>query len=243
MHANDPIATLRAVSKRYGAGERTVWALRDLTLDVAPSQFLVVMGPSGSGKSTLLNLLAGLDVPDDGEVRVAGRPVAGLPDAELSRLRRRTIAFVFQFFNLLPTLDAWENVAVPLRADGVRRCDLVPRVTRALEAVGIAHRAHHYPDEMSGGEMQRVAIARALATDARLLLADEPTGNLDTARSQEILALLRQAVDTEGRAIVMVTHDSRAAQYGDRVITLSDGRIAGEEIKGLRGGCRHVAIA
>jgi putative ABC transport system ATP-binding protein len=228
MRDSDPIVTLHAVSKRYGTGERAVWALHDVTLAVRPGEFVVVMGPSGSGKSTLLNLIAGLDVPDQGDVHVAGRPVAGLPDEELARMRRRTIAFIFQFFNLLPTLDAWDNVAVPLRADGVRRGELTERVTRALDAVGIAHRARHYPDEMSGGEMQRVAIARALATDARVLLADEPTGNLDTARSQEILALLRRAVDAEGRAIVMVTHDPRAAQYGDRVITLSDGRIAEE---------------
>jgi len=167
-----------------------------------------------------------------------GRLVWALRESHRARLRRRTIAFVFQFFNLLPTLTAAQNVAVPLRADGRRRAEVEARVAGALAAVGLADRADHRPDELSGGEMQRVAIARALATDARLILADEPTGNLDSVRSEEILELLRRASEREGRSVVLVTHDHRAAAYGDRILTLRDGRIVDQ----VEGGVRRATV-
>jgi len=222
------LVTLRNVSKRYGEGERAVWALRDVSLVMEPGEFVSLMGPSGSGKSSLLNLIAGLDLPTSGEVLVEGRRVSALSDRDLSLMRRHTIAFIFQFFNLLPTLTAAENVAVPLRADGRPRAEIAERVARALAGVGLTERARHYPNELSGGEMQRVAIARALATDARVILADEPTGNLDSARGEEILELLRRVPEREGRAVILVTHDVRAAGYADRMITLRDGRIVDE---------------
>ncbi|MCK6555718.1 ABC transporter ATP-binding protein [Candidatus Binatia bacterium] len=232
---------LDSVSKRYGDGPGAVWALREVSLWVRRREFLAVMGPSGSGKSSLLNLIAGLDAPHEGEVRVAGSVVAQLADRQLARLRRSTVTVIFQFFNLLPTLTAEQNVAVPLRADGRSRRETRERVARALDAVAMTHRARHYPSELSGGEMQRVAIARALATDAQVVLADEPTGNLDSARGDEILELLRGAVDREGRTVVMVTHDVRAAAYGDRIITLRDGRIV-DEVTGARGAVRVVEM-
>ena len=203
-------------------------ALRDVSLTIEPGEFVAITGPSGSGKSTLLNLVAGLDSPTSGEVSIEGTPIPTLSNRELSVVRRRTIAIIFQFFNLLPTLTAEENVAVPLRADGIKTAEVRSRATHALDVVGLAQRARHYPSELSGGEMQRVAIARALATDARLILADEPTGNLDTERGEEILELLRQACERDGRAVLLVTHDLRAAAYGDRLITLRDGRIVDE---------------
>jgi putative ABC transport system ATP-binding protein len=223
-----PLAALHDVSKCYGSGDRAVWALRGVSIAVQPGEFVSITGPSGSGKSTLLNLIAGIETPDHGEVRVGGVPIASLADADLARIRRRSLAYVFQFFNLLPTLSAAENVAVPLRADGMSRAEIKRRTERALEEVGLAARAKHYPTELSGGEMQRVAIARALATDARLILADEPTGNLDTTRSEEVLELLRRAVDSDGRSVILVTHDLRAAAYGHRLITLRDGRFVDE---------------
>lgn len=232
---------LESVSKRYGVGPEAVWALREVSLRVRRREFLAVMGPSGSGKSSLLNLIAGLDTPQAGAVRVGGALVGRLPDRELARLRRSTVAVIFQFFNLLPTLTAEQNVAVPLRADGQGRRETRERVARALEAVGMTHRARHYPNELSGGEMQRIAIARALATDASVVLADEPTGNLDSARGEEILELLRTSVDREGRTVVMVTHDVRAAAYGDRIITLRDGRIV-DEVNGAGRAARILSL-
>ena len=225
-----PIVSLYAVSKRFGENERSVWALRDVSLDFAPGEFVSLMGPSGSGKSTVLNLIAGLDTPSEGDVRVDGQLVRTLSDGQLARLRRRTITFVFQFFNLLPTLTAGQNVAVPLRADGLARSEIAARVSRALAEVGLTHRAEHYPSELSGGEMQRVAIARGLATDACVILADEPTGNLDSVRGEDILELLKQASERDGRTVVLVTHDLRAAAYGDRLLTLRDGQIVDEVV-------------
>jgi putative ABC transport system ATP-binding protein len=230
MTATPPIVSLVRVSKQYGERDRAVWALRDVSIDVHLGELVAIMGPSGSGKSTLLNLIAGLDAPTTGEVRVDGQRVSELSDRALARMRRRTIAYVFQFYNLLPTLSAAQNVAVPLRADGCPRSELHRRVDAALAAVGLTARASHYPDQLSGGEMQRVAIARALATDARVILADEPTGNLDTARSEEILELLRRAAEREQRAVILVTHDVRAAACGDRLITLRDGQVVDEVV-------------
>jgi len=226
MTVSEPIIALSNLSKRYGDGDRAVWALRNVSLSVAPRELVTVSGPSGSGKTTLLNLISGLDFPTSGEVRLDGQAIHDLPNHEMARLRRRLVTMVFQFFNLLPTLTAAQNVAVPLRADRKPRAMVAERTREALEAVGMSHRADRYPGELSGGEMQRVAIARAIATDARIILADEPTGNLDTARGKEILELLRRASEEDGRAIVLVTHDPRAAAFGDREIILSDGRIA-----------------
>jgi len=222
------LVSLRGVSKVYGQGDRAVQALRDVCLDVRAGEFVSLTGPSGSGKTTLLNIVAGLDTPTAGDVLVEGRSIPSLSDVELARLRRRTLGIVFQFFNLLPTLTARDNVAVPLLADRRPWAETVERVERALAAVGVLHRADHYPSQMSGGEMQRVAIARALAIDARVLLADEPTGNLDSVRSDGILDLLRRASDRDGRAVLLVTHNPRAAAYADRQITLRDGRMVAE---------------
>jgi putative ABC transport system ATP-binding protein len=241
MSASTPLVTLCNVSKRYGENDRAVWALREVSLAVAAGEFVSLMGPSGSGKSSLLNLIAGLDVPTSGEVLVQGRDVSSLSDRELSVMRRHTIAFIFQFFNLLPTLTAAENVAVPLRADGRPRAEIADRVFQGLDAVGLTERAHHYPNELSGGEMQRVAIARALATDASVVLADEPTGNLDSSRGEEILELLRQVPERDGRAVILVTHDVRAAAHADRLITLRDGRIV-DEVKSARAGAKVVSL-
>ena len=228
MGATRPLVVVRNVTRRFGDGAGAVWALRDVSLTVAPAELVTIMGPSGSGKSTLLNLVAGIDEPDTGTVEVDGNVLARMRDAELARLRRRTVAFVFQAMNLLPTLTAAQNVAVPLRADGMPARTVAERVASALAHVGLTARAGRYPAELSGGEMQRTAIARALATDARLILADEPTGNLDTARGEEVLDLLRRAVDDDGRSVLLVTHDLRASAYGDRMITLRDGRIVDE---------------
>lgn len=236
-----PLVMVRNASKSYGEGDRTVWALRDVSLTVDAGEFVSIMGPSGSGKSTLLNLVAGLDTPTSGEVTLEGARVSDLSNRALATIRRRTIGIVFQFFNLLPTLTAEENVAVPLRADRRKTPEIRERATRALEAVGLSHRAHHYPDELSGGEMQRVAIARALATDARLILADEPTGNLDTDRGEEILELLKQATERDGRSVLLVTHDLRAAAHGDRLITLRDGSIV-DEVQTASGSAQVVRL-
>jgi putative ABC transport system ATP-binding protein len=225
MSSRPVIVSIRDLKKRHGEGDRAVWALQGISFDVLEREFVTLSGPSGSGKSTLLNLIAGLDTPTEGEVMVEGASVAHLSRRERSVLRRRTLAFVFQFFNLLPSLTGRENVAIPLRADRRSRADVAARVERALSAVGIAHRADHYPSEMSGGEMQRIAIARALATDARVILADEPTGNLDSVHGEEILELLKHASEHEGRSVILVTHDLRSAAYGDRHIVLRDGRI------------------
>ena len=213
------------VTRRYGRDDSAVDALAGVSIDVPVGQFTAVMGPSGSGKSTLMHILAGLDQPTEGTVTIAGLEISSMSDGELTRLRRRHIGFVFQFFNLLPTMTARDNVALPLLAERLGRHDVEARTMRALEAVGLAHRAAHRPAELSGGEMQRVAIARALVMQPHLLLADEPTGNLDTTTGDEILALLRQAVEEFSLAIVMVTHSHLAAAVADRILFLRDGAV------------------
>jgi putative ABC transport system ATP-binding protein len=211
------------LSRRYGAGDNAVDALRGVSLQVPAGQYTAVMGPSGSGKSTLMHLLAGLDRPTAGQVRVGGQDITGMADNALTRLRREHVGFVFQAFNLLPTLTAEENIVLPARIAG-RRLD--PRaVELLLERVGLADRRDHKPSELSGGQQQRVAVARALVTQPTILFADEPTGNLDSRAGAEILALLREAVDTDRQTILMVTHDPRAAAQADRVLFLADGRI------------------
>jgi len=222
-----PMIALSDVHKVFRQGEAEVRALAGVSLEVAAGEFVAIRGPSGSGKSTLLHLIGGLDVPSAGDIRIDGALLSRLTDDELTVFRRRKIGFVFQFFNLLPTLSAEENVALPLLLDGVRARDARPRALAALEQVGLAHRRRHRPDELSGGEMQRAAVARALVIEPRLILADEPTGNLDTTTGEQILALIRRANAERGCTVVLVTHDPRAATYGTRGITLNDGVVVG----------------
>jgi ABC-type lipoprotein export system ATPase subunit len=210
------------VTKRYSAGEREVLALDDVDLEIAQGELVSLIGKSGSGKSTLLHLAGGLDVADAGRVVFDGRDVGALSIADRARMRRRELGFVFQFFHLIPTLSVLENVELPLLLDGTKRGS---RGFELLERVGLAGRAHHLPGELSGGEMQRAAVARALAARPRLLLADEPTGNLDSGNGAEVLRLLREEVREEGTTLLMVTHDEEAAASSDRVHHLTDGRI------------------
>jgi putative ABC transport system ATP-binding protein len=221
------LIALEGVSKVFGRGERAVRALDRVSLEVARGAFVSLVGPSGSGKSTLLHLIAGFDVASEGTIRVGEHRITTMDDDALALFRRRHVGFVFQAFNLLPGLSAEENVALPLLLDGVRKREDGPRVERMLDFVGLAHRREHRPDELSGGEMQRVAIARALVIEPGVLLADEPTGNLDSKMGAQILDRLRVAAAELGQTVVMVTHDLRAAGVGDRIVTLEDGRIAG----------------
>ncbi|MBF6357782.1 ABC transporter ATP-binding protein [Nocardia higoensis] len=226
-----PIIELSEVSKHYRIGGQTVTALDGVDFAVAPGQFVSVVGPSGAGKSTMLHLLGALDRPDTGSIRFGDREIGGLGDDEQSEFRRHSVGFVFQFFNLLPTLSAWENVAVPRLLDGSALRSARERAGELLELVGLGSRAEHRPAELSGGQMQRVAVARALIMDPPLVLADEPTGNLDSATSAEILTLLAEIASsaTGSRSVVMVTHDPEAAARTDRVVTLGDGRIVADE--------------
>ena len=210
------------VSKRYTAGTREVVALENVSLGLAEGELVALVGKSGSGKSTLLHLAGGLDVADSGTVLLGERDVGAMGIAERSKLRRREIGFVFQFFHLIPTLTVQENVELPLLLDGAKRGT---RGRELLDRVGLGDRADHLPGELSGGEMQRAAVARALVARPRLLLADEPTGNLDSANGEEILRLLREEVREEGTALLMVTHDEDAAARADRVHRLADGHL------------------
>ena len=216
------------LTKIYGQGETAVTALDHVNLSVAPGEFVAVMGPSGCGKSTLLHLVGGLDRPTEGRVRIDGADLTTLDDARLTELRRRRIGFVFQFFNLIPVLDATENAALPLTLDGVKPAEARAKASEWLTKVGLGNRLRNRPDQLSGGQQQRVAIARALVADPALVLADEPTGNLDTRASDEVAGLLKQVSDAWGRAVVMVTHDPRLAAYADRIIFLKDGAIVDE---------------
>jgi putative ABC transport system ATP-binding protein len=214
------------VSRRYGREDSAVDALAGVSLDVPVGQFTAVMGPSGSGKSTLMHILAGLDQPTEGTVTIAGLEISSMSDGELTRLRRRHIGFVFQLFNLLPMLTAEENIVLPLSIAGEKPDRAW--VEELLETVGVADRRTHRPSELSGGQQQRVSIARALVTEPTVLFADEPTGNLDSSTSRDVLALLRSSVDELGQTIVMVTHDPQAAAQADRILFLADGRIVKE---------------
>jgi len=221
-----PAVSATKVTRRYGRHDSAVDALAGVSIDVPVGQFTAVMGPSGSGKSTLMHILAGLDQPTEGSVSIGGREITGLNDKQLTLLRRSEIGFVFQLFNLLPMLTAEENVVLPLSIAGVKRDRAW--VEELLETVGIADRRTHRPSELSGGQQQRVSIARALVTEPTVLFADEPTGNLDSNTSRDVLELLRNSVDDLGQTIVMVTHDPQAAAQADRILFLADGLIVKE---------------
>jgi putative ABC transport system ATP-binding protein len=225
-NGNTPVVVARDVTRRYGEGDTAVDALRGISVDIQPGKTTAVMGPSGSGKSTLMHILAGLDRPTSGDVEVAGTDITHLGDNALTKLRREHIGFVFQFFNLLPMLDAKENILLPLTIAGEKPEE--GWFDQLVSDVGLKDRLSHRPAELSGGQQQRVAIARALVSRPTVLFADEPTGNLDSATSGEILELLRQAVDEYGQTIVMVTHDPRAASSAHRVLFLADGVIVRE---------------
>ncbi len=221
-----PVVSATDLTRRYGEGDTAVDALRGISLDVPKGQLTAVMGPSGSGKSTLMHILAGLDKPTSGEVTIDGTAISKLNDSDLTKLRRRHIGFIFQFFNLLPMLTAEENVLLPLSIAGEK-----PEkkwVDELLGRMGLADRRTHRPSELSGGQQQRVAIGRALVSRPTIVFADEPTGNLDSTTSGEILELLRSSVDTYGQTTVMVTHDARAAAIADRIFFLDDGLIVKE---------------
>jgi len=220
-----PAIALRDVRKDYGKGDAAVVALDGVSLDIEPGSFTAIMGPSGSGKSTFLHVAAGLDRPTSGTVALAGTDLAGLSERRLTILRRERVGFVFQAFNLLPSLTVAQNIALPLRLDGhrARRAD----VRGVAARVGLDQRLRHRPSQLSGGQQQRVAIARALITRPEVVFADEPTGALDTRTGRGVLALLREVVDADGHTVVMVTHDPTAAAHADRVVLLADGQLAG----------------
>ena len=228
QHSPAPEPAIRAIrlTKTYGEGDAAVRPLDGLTLDIPAGRFTAIMGPSGSGKSTLLNMLAGLDTPDSGEVILAGTPLTGLKDAQLTAQRRDRIGFIFQAFNLVPAMTAKENILLPSQLAG-RTVDRA-LVRRIVDRLGLTDRLHHRPHELSGGQQQRVAVARALVSNPDVIVADEPTGNLDSASGEEVLGLLRASVDDYGQTVVMVTHDPRAAARADHVLLLADGRPAGQ---------------
>jgi putative ABC transport system ATP-binding protein len=218
----------KALHKQYKMGTQKVNALNGVDFVVEAGEFVAIMGPSGSGKSTLLHLIGGLDLPSDGEVILAGNRLSLLKDKQITQIRRRNVGFVFQFFNLLPTLTAEENITLPLLIDGKNVRKYQERLKVLLDLIGLSERRRHKPDQLSGGEQQRVAMARALITEPAILLADEPTGNLDSKTGTLIMDLLRRSCDELGQSIVVVTHDSRAASYADRVVILRDGCIVNQ---------------
>lgn len=216
------------LTKIYGKGEAAVIALDHVNIVVNEGEFVAVMGPSGCGKSTLLHLIGGLDRPTEGNVRIRGIALAEMDDDALTKLRRQKIGFVFQFFNLIPVLSAVENAALPLALDGMKPSEAKRRAAEWLTRFGLGDRLNARPDQLSGGQQQRVAIARALVSEPALILADEPTGNLDTRSGDEIASLLRDATKKYGRTVIMVTHDPRIAAYADRIIFLKDGKVVDE---------------
>lgn len=226
MNSDKPIVRLEDVTKIYGTGDATVRALDGITLDIFSHEFTAIMGPSGSGKSTLLHLLAGLDAVTSGEITVGNVTITELKDKLLTQWRRDQVGFVFQSFNLIPTLDAKANIELPLRLAG-KRIDS-QWFNQVVSALGLENRLTHKPWELSGGQVQRVAVARALLSRPQILVADEPTGNLDSAASAEVLSLLRQAVDDFEQTVVMVTHDRHAAAKADRVLIVRDGKIVND---------------
>ena len=225
--APQPLVAIRRLTKYYVRGDQVIPVLVDINLDVFESDYVALMGPSGSGKSTLLNLVAGIDKPSSGEIRVAGVDIAELSDTELASWRSANVGFIFQFYNLMPVLSAFDNVELPLLLTQLTRRERRERVETALTLVGLADRMDHFPNELSGGQQQRVAIARALITDPTLVVADEPTGDLDRATAEEILGLLDRLNREIGKTIIMVTHDPKAASKAHRIVQLEKVVLAG----------------
>jgi putative ABC transport system ATP-binding protein len=229
VEAGQSMIDLQAVTKTYGEGPSRVEALKSVDLQIPAGQFVSIMGPSGSGKSTLLNLVSALDLPSSGRISIDGQEIGSLNDDALTLFRRRKIGLIFQFFNLLPTLDALDNVLLPMLLEGKVNQQDRARARGILADVGLEGRVSHRLHQLSGGEMQRVAIARALILKPKLVLADEPTGNLDSATGTTILKLLRETCEQHHTTVVMVTHDLNAARAGDRIVQLKDGRLVGDE--------------
>ncbi|MCL4251960.1 MAG: ABC transporter ATP-binding protein [Anaerolineae bacterium] len=234
------IVHTESLTKVYGDVSQPIPAVRDVNLTVEEGEFLAIMGPSGSGKSTLLYMLGGLDKPTSGKVWLRDSELSALNDDALSRMRRTEFGFVFQFFNLIPVLTAQENVAIPLILDGVPRARALKQADDALARVGLADRTMHRPTELSGGQQQRVALARALVTTPAVILADEPTGNLDSRSSDDVVQMLRRAVDEWKQTLVLVTHDSRVAAFADRIIFLKDGKIVDDNRLKGRGNADQI---
>lgn len=228
MERNNPLVIVDQVEKLYSTGQRTVAALQGVSLEVVPREFVALMGPSGCGKSTLLHVIGGMDRPTQGRVSVAGTVLDTLSETALAQFRRCRVGFIFQFFNLLPTLTVLENAALPLMLDGVRDSEAQARALVFLERVGLHTRASHFPAQLSGGEMQRVAVARAVVSTPALILADEPTGSLDSENGRQVMTLLRELNHELGLTIVLATHDDEAARSAGRVIRLRDGMIEQE---------------
>ncbi len=224
-----PIVEIRHLFKSYRRGGLVIPVLHDLSFDIAQGEFMALMGPSGSGKSTLLNLIAGIDKPDSGELRIGGQEMSALSESELADWRAASIGFIFQFYNLMPVLSAFENIELPLLLTNLGRRERRERVEFSLQMVGLSERAAHYPSELSGGQQQRVAIARAIITDPLLIVADEPTGDLDRVSAAEILALLERLNRELGKTIVMVTHDQRASERARIIKHLDKGELADGE--------------
>lgn len=232
MNQETAAARVRNLSKTYGREGAQVHALHGIDLDITRGEFTAIMGPSGSGKSTLMHIMAGLDAPTSGEVWLGAVPIGGMPDAQLTLVRRRRVGFVFQSFNLVPTLDVRGNLMLPFELDG-RRPDVREQafLDELVTSLGLGDRMTHRPHELSGGQQQRVAIARALVTGPEVVFADEPTGNLDSKTGRDVLGLLRDAATRRGQTIVMVTHDPIAASYADRIVILGDGKVVADRPK------------
>jgi putative ABC transport system ATP-binding protein len=228
--AERPIVSITHLSKSYRRGDQIVPVLQDITLAIPEGDFIALMGPSGSGKSTLLNLIAGIDKPDAGELLVGGEDITKLGEADLADWRASNVGFIFQFYNLMPVLDAFENVELPLLLTSLSKRDRRERVETALALVGLSDRMEHYPNELSGGQQQRVAIARALITDPAIIVADEPTGDLDRKSAEDVLGLLRRLNAEMGKTIVMVTHDGHAVQSARHVMHLDKGELIPEKL-------------
>ncbi|MEO8345065.1 MAG: ABC transporter ATP-binding protein [Betaproteobacteria bacterium] len=218
-----PLVAIRNLTKYYVRGEQVIPVLVDINIDVMAGDYIALMGPSGSGKSTLLNLIAGIDKPSSGEIRVAGVDIARLSEGDLAGWRAANVGFIFQFYNLMPVLTAFQNVELPLQLTSLSRHERRERVDTALALVGLADRVEHYPNELSGGQQQRVAIARALITDPTLIVADEPTGDLDRTTAEEVLGLLERLNTEMGKTIIMVTHDPKAASHARKIVQLEKG--------------------
>jgi len=225
----EPLVSLRRISKSYHRGDQVLQVLSDISFDIARGEFLALMGPSGSGKSTLLNLIAGIDKPDAGELLVGETDIVRLGEAELADWRAGHVGFIFQFYNLMPVLTAYENVELPLALTSLSRRERRVHTEAALEMVGLTDRMTHYPSELSGGQQQRVAIARAFITDPALIVADEPTGDLDRHSASDVLALLRRLAGDMGKTIIMVTHDRKAAESAHAIMHLEKGELSARE--------------